>query len=243
MNTHHLKTDLSCGSCVEKLKPILNSEKGIHHWNVDLKSPDKTLTVHGDLSEAEIGKLIGKEGYHILGHVKSNVESRSTKDTLDEKVTFKTFYPLYLIFSYIIGFTILKQTTSGSFNVHLAMRDFMGGFFVVFSFFKLLNLKGFVEGYSTYDVLAKRWPTYGYVYAFLELFLGAAYLANFQPVFTNIFTFVLMSFSSIGVIQNLMKKRKIQCACLGTVFKLPMTYITVTEDLLMAGMALVAVTY
>jgi hypothetical protein len=136
-----------------------------------------------------------------------------------------------------MGFTVLKQVNAGTFDPHSAMTDFMGGFFVVFSFFKLLNLKGFAEAYSTYDILAKKLPAYGYVYAFLELLLGAAYLTNFQPFLTNIFTFALMSFSSVGVIQNLMKKRKIQCACLGTVFKLPMTYITVTEDLLMACMA------
>jgi len=241
MNTLQLKTDLSCGSCVEKLKPILVGEKSIHHWNVDLESPDKTLTVHGDnLSESQIGQLIGKEGYHVLGQQKP-AEATVSALPVDEKVTFKTFYPLYLIFSYIIGFTVLKQISIGSFDLHTAMTDFMGGFFVVFSFFKLLNLKGFAEAYSTYDVLAKKLPAYGYVYAFLELILGAAYLTNFQPFFINIFTFALMSFSSIGVIQNLMKKRKIQCACLGTIFKLPMTYITVTEDLLMAAMALLTI--
>lgn len=222
------------------MKPILDGEKSIHHWEADLKSSDRVLTVHGEgISEDQIAKLIGKEGYHVLGQVKTVTPVVSNRPESDA-VTYKTFFPLYLIFSYIVGFTLLKQVGQEAFDLHLAMTDFMGGFFLVFSFFKFLNLKGFVEGYSTYDVLAKRWPDYGYVYASFELLLGIAYITHFQPTFTNAFTFVLMTFSSIGVIQSLLKKRQIQCACLGTIFKLPMTYITVTEDLLMAGMALAA---
>jgi len=44
--------------------------------------------------------------------------------------------------------------------------------------------------------------------------------------------------SSVGVIQSVLNKRKIRCACLGAVFNLPMSTITILEDLLMAGMAL-----
>jgi hypothetical protein len=55
------------------------------------------------------------------------------------------------------------------------MRHFMAGFFLVFSFFKLLNLKGFAESYVMYDVLAKQIPAWAYLYAFVELGLGIAF--------------------------------------------------------------------
>ena len=48
-----------------------------------------------------------------------------------------------------------------------------------------------------------------------------------------------MAISSIGVAIELSKKKEIMCACLGVVFKLPMTYVTLLEDLLMAAMALI----
>jgi hypothetical protein len=51
-------------------------------------------------------------------------------------------------------------------------------------------------------------------------------------------TFLLMSFSALGVIQSVLNKTKIRCACLGTVFQLPMSTITIVEDLGMALMAL-----
>jgi prepilin signal peptidase PulO-like enzyme (type II secretory pathway) len=72
------------------------------------------------------------------------------------------------------------------------------------------------------------WSAYGFVYPFIELALGIAYLLQWQPFYTNIATIVVMGFSSIGVIQSLLKKRKTQCACLGTIFNLPMSTITVT---------------
>jgi hypothetical protein len=46
-----------------------------------------------------------------------------------------------------------------------------------------------------------------------------------------------MGFSSIGVIQSVLNKKKIQCACLGAVFNLPMSTVTIIEDLLMVSMA------
>jgi hypothetical protein len=117
------------------------------------------------------------------------------------------------------------------------MNHFMAGFFLVFSFFKLLNLKGFAESYSMYDIVAKKWSAWGYIYAFTELALGAAFLTGFNPILTNIVTFTVMTVSIIGVLQSVLNKRKIKCACLGDVFNLPMSTITIIEDALMIGMS------
>jgi hypothetical protein len=88
-----------------------------------------------------------------------------------------------------------------------------------------------------YDVLAKKWATYGLIYPFIELALGTAYLLGFRPMLVNAITLFVMVFSSIGVILAVMNKQKIRCACLGAVFNLPMSTVTVIEDLLMAAMA------
>ena len=117
------------------------------------------------------------------------------------------------------------------------MQHFMAGFFLVFSFFKFLNLKGFAESYVMYDVVAKRIPAWAYIYAFVELALGIAYLVNFNPLITNTITFIVMSISIIGVLQSVLNKKKIQCACLGAVFNLPMSTVTIIEDALMIVMS------
>jgi len=124
-------------------------------------------------------------------------------------------------------------------NVLFAMRNFMAGFFIVFGAFKLLNWKGFVEAYQMYDIIGKRSALYAYLYPLIELGLGVAYLTAVNLVVTNWITLVVMGVSSIGVAQQLVKKQTIQCACLGVVFKVPMTKVTLIEDVLMAVMAVV----
>jgi hypothetical protein len=88
-----------------------------------------------------------------------------------------------------------------------------------------------------YDIIAKKWSGWGYVYAFIELALGLAFLTGFNPDLTNIITFVVMTVSIIGVLQSVLSKRKIKCACLGAVFNLPISTITIIEDTLMIGMS------
>ena len=102
---------------------------------------------------------------------------------------------------------------------------------------KLLNLKGFAESYSMYDVIARKIPVWGYIYALIELSLGLAFLINFNPLITNWITFIIMSISIIGVLQSVFNKKKIQCACLGAVFNLPMSRVTIIEDALMIIMS------
>jgi hypothetical protein len=155
----------------------------------------------------------------------------------EQKTWLQTYKPILLVFAYILGVTLLIQFASGAFNAMQWMRHFMAGFFLTFSFFKLLNLQGFAESYFSYDIIARRWFGWGYVYAVIELLLGLAFLINFNPLLTNGVTFVVMSISIMGVLKSLLRRQKIRCACLGAVFNLPMSTITVVEDALMIGMS------
>lgn len=144
------------------------------------------------------------------------------------------YYPLFLI----VGLLVFASFAGAS-NAHDWMRHFMGGFFIVFAFFKLLDIRGFADAYAGYDLLAAKVKQYGFVYPFLELGLGFFYLFNLFPAFTIWATIILMGFSSLGVIKAVVfEKKKIRCACLGTVLNLPMSSITIIEDL---GMVLMAV--
>ncbi len=147
--------------------------------------------------------------------------------------------PLFIIVAYILGGVFLRAALSGNWNPHELMTTFMGGFFVVFSLFKMIDLPGFADGYATYDVIGKRSRAYALAYPFLELALGVLYLAAWQLPLVNAITVVLMSIGAVGVFQALREKRAIQCACLGTALKLPMTTVTLVEDLGMAAMAAV----
>ncbi len=146
-----------------------------------------------------------------------------------------SYTPLFIIIGLIILVTCVLSFGTSFSN---AMRIFMAGFFLVFSGFKLLDIKGFASGYSMYDLLAKRVYRYGYIYPFIELGLGLVYAANLITPQLNIFTFFLMTFSGIGVLLKLLKHEKFQCACLGTFLKVPLTKVTLIEDFGMAAMAL-----
>jgi len=141
----------------------------------------------------------------------------------DVKSRPETFKPLILIFLFISGVSVIATIEGGQINLMKWMNYFMAGFFITFSFFKFLDLRAFADSYSMYDLLAKRVRTYGFVYPFIELAMGIAYLTHFAPNSTYIATIAVMGFSSLGVIQSVWYKKKIKCACLGAVFNLPMT--------------------
>jgi cation transport ATPase len=237
MNMLHLKTNLRCAACVESIRPVLDGAAGVTHWSADVASPDKVLSVAGEgVSRDQIDRLLRQKGYQVLGEVAPAPVVAPAALATDEGPP-TSYYPLVLIVLYILGATALVEVASGAFQPMRAMNHFMAGFFLVFSFFKLLDLSAFADAYASYDLVAARWRTYGFVYPLIELALGAAYLTGFQPLATNIVTLVVMGVSTAGVVRTLLARRKIRCACLGAVFNLPMSYVTLIEDLLMFGMA------
>lgn len=234
MTTKQYRTNLNCGSCVAAVKPYLDAAPGIQRWQVDTASPDKTLTVAGDdVGQRRVGELVGKAGFEVLGEV----EAKPSPAADEPPPAATTYYPLALLLAFLLGLVALAEWRAGSFEWMRAMGHFMGGFFVAFSFFKLLDVRAFADAYAGYDILARRSRAYALAYPFIELGLGVAYLANVWPLATNLATLAVMSVSSVGVIQSLLNRRKIRCACLGAVFNLPMSTVTLLEDGLMAAMA------
>lgn len=230
------RTNLNCGSCVAAVKPFLDSDPAIARWSVDTADPNKILTVEGEAVTAEqVSRDVASAGFKVLG----KVEEQPAEPEAETKSFLATYKPLLLVFGYLIGLVAVAEAVAGGFDWMRAMTNFMGGLFVAFSFFKLLDLRGFADSFQSYDIVARPVRAYGFVYPFVELALGIAYLLRFDPVLTNIVTLVVMLAGIVGVTQALLQKRKIQCACLGTVFNLPMSKVTFIEDALMAGMAIV----
>jgi Heavy metal binding domain len=162
------------------------------------------------------------------------------RSSLKKKTAFTTYRPLIVIIGLISLVTVLvslNDLKTGRFTLTGPMTYFMAGFFIVFSGFKLLDLRGFADGYSTYDLLARKWRAYGYIYPFLELGLGVLYLTQSNLYWVNVATILLMGFSGLGVLESLAKKRGFVCACLGTIIKVPLTTVTLIEDFGMVGMA------
>ena len=147
------------------------------------------------------------------------------------------YLPLMVIIALSLLSASAMQFKEGTWNWMSWMHDFMGVFLVVFSMFKFFDLSGFADGFQMYDLLAKASRPYAYVYPFIELGLGLGYISRGQPTVIYIGTLIVMLWGALGVILALVKGLNINCACLGTVLKVPLSTVALLEDLGMSAMA------
>jgi copper chaperone CopZ len=215
---------MTCEACEYKIQHVFSQISSVK--SVVAKHSDNSVTIETD-------KNINQETILevLKPHTKYGLMTASVKQT-------NQYYPLFLIAGLI---TLVSFLTSfhariyayEHFEVRMFLHNFMTGFFLVFSFFKLLDVKAFAESFQMYDLLAAKLPVYGKIYPFIELGLGLLCLIHFQPNYVYWADIVIMTFGALGVIQSVVDKRKIRCACLGTVFNLPMSTITIIENSLM----------
>ena len=228
--THTYKViGMTCSSCEAKVKSSFLMLPNVTEVEVSKENQSATITMDKLIALLTLQNALDKK-YSITA-MEHNEAAEQAKNW------FTTYKPILLIFGYITTIAIIAATHQNTFHWMQAMNVFMAGFFITFSFFKMLDLKGFAESYSMYDIVAKKVKAYGFMYAFIELGLGIAYATNFQPLVTNVVTLIVMTVSIIGVLQSVLNKRKIQCACLGAVFNLPMSTVTIIEDALMIAMS------
>ena len=236
--THTYKVSgMTCTGCQAKVQNLLSKVDAVSDVNIDLAKGEATIKMDKHIETAILQEALKDYPKYQLTENNQQHLPVNTEKVEETRTWLATYKPILLIFAFITGITFLNEWVVSDFVFMRWMSNFMAGFFLVFSFFKLLNLKGFAESYSMYDVIAKKWNGWGYVYAFIELALGIAFLTGFNPILTNSITFIVMSVSIIGVLQSVFNKRKIKCACLGDVFNLPMSTITIIEDALMIGMS------
>ncbi len=260
---HTYKLDgMHCGSCVARVQNALEQVEGVKKAIVSLNPAEAVVNMSHHIDTTLLNKAVQSAGTYSLsdevevidtmghsrqavmhGHTQTiappaqfaDVPNTTIAETAEPSVT--TYKPLLIILAYLLGVTVLVEIRGGAFDAMRAMNTFMAGFFLTFSFFKLLDIPGFASSYRMYDIVAKRIPVYGRIYPFIELALGVAYLTAWNPVITNAVTLVVMGISLVGVVQSVLNKTKIRCACLGSVFNLPMTTVTIVEDGLMIVMA------
>lgn len=231
---------MHCAACIEKIKLAL-SRLRIKYLEVTLKPPVLKIEAKQPPLLNELNEQLAISGnYRVEPITEHNIEQKLVHGNEEIPNGWGAYYPIFLIAIYIFGITAINNIHGQNVNWHGWMGQFMAGFFLVFSAFKLLDIRGFAEGYATYDLLARYWYTYGFIYPFLELGLGILYLGTWWPTMTSFLTILIMGFSSLGVINSLLKKQKIRCACLGTILKVPLSSITLVEDVMMVVLAVLA---
>ncbi|MEM9066136.1 MAG: MauE/DoxX family redox-associated membrane protein [Planctomycetota bacterium] len=221
-------TGMHCGSCVERIERAVRDVHGVTDVAVSLERSELVVMGTPEPDAVVVARAVESAGSYLV--------KPSTAEGPEVR-TLRRLYPLLLIVTFILGTTILIAASTGVWDPAVVMRHFMAGFFLVFSFFKLLDLRGFVGSYRRYDLLAARLPLWGWAYPFVELGLGIGYVLGFAPEVLNGTVILLMLFGAIGVFRTLRAGKRIRCACLGTVLDLPMTTVTLVENLTMVAMA------
>jgi copper chaperone CopZ len=223
-------TGMTCGSCEAKVQSALLTLNKLISVEVSKENNQAIITTNKKIALPELQSVLEK---------KYQISALQQNDTgTPRKSWLATYAPVLLIFVYLFSVTTIVELIADRIDISRWMRHFMAGFFLIFSFFKMLNLKGFKDSYAMYDIIARKFPVWGYMYVCIEVLLGIAFLTNFNPVLTNSVTLIVMSVSIIGVLNAVLDKKIIQCACLGAVFKLPMSTVTIIEDGLMIAMSL-----
>ncbi|MDJ0644691.1 MAG: heavy-metal-associated domain-containing protein [Flavobacteriaceae bacterium] len=224
---------MTCENCKASVEEKLGRVGGVEAIEVDLKKAEAEIRMSKHISTLELQNSLPSK--YTISEKQHSV--LTTVPETENKSELQQLFPLFLIFGYITVAAILLNYKNGSWSGF--MLDFMGLFYIVFSFFKFLDLKGFPESFKMYDPLAKRVSVYGWVYPFIELALGFLFLMRIQTTTALLVTLVILGITTIGVTKVLLDKKSIQCACLGTALKLPMTKATFIENAVMLVMALV----
>lgn len=226
---------MTCQSCKANVTNTLKSISGVTSVDVDLELKEAAIVMEYHINTSTFqNKLPDK---YTLSEL--NVQIPIVNELMEEKSKLSQLKPLFLILFYITVASVLMNRQQ--WNIGEMMTDFMGLFFIVFSFFKMLDLGGFAMTFSMYDPIANRVPFYSKFYPFIETILGLMLLVRFNVDIALIATIVILGFTTYGVTKTLLSKRTIKCACLGTALDLPMTEATFIENAIMIIMSAIMI--
>ena len=223
---------MTCSSCVATVTKAIESIRNVKNVTVSLNPGLAVVESNEDVSVDVIQSVL-PDKFSV-----KPFKYYEDMNTNDKESYLAKLFPLILILSYISLTSIIINFGR---SLDDLMMDFMGIFFIVFSFFKFLDYKSFPNSFAMYDPLAKALPLYGWIYPFIETILGLMFLFRFQLFTSIVITILSLSITTYGVVNVLKNKQTIQCACLGTAIKLPMTIATLIENGIMIIMALISI--
>lgn len=223
---------MTCENCVKTITSRILAIPEVISADVSLKDKNVSITARRNISLRDAqNALIDLPKYSVL-------ENKVVETTKPNKTWIETYKPLLTVFAFIFLVSTAYQLSLNQFHMHLFMNHIMAGFFIGLSFFKFLDLKSFAESFSNYDPIAKRFLNYGYIYPFIELSLGLLFISGLWLAQAQMFAAITLSITTVGVIKRLQTKSPFECACLGTSFSLPLSFLTVAENTAMIVMAL-----
>ena len=213
--------------------------------------------------------LLKKEGYEVEdNHLKSREETDEFKEEHGVKTTPQTFIsgkrvggyddlvdyfgkstlkqegttyqPIIAVFfsTFLMSLAFVFKRLDGL-NLIAIVESFIAISMCVLAILKLRDLYSFSNQFITYDLVAKRFVRYSYIYPFAELLAGVGMLAGVLTPYVAIISISIGTIGAISVIKAVyIDKRDIKCACVGGDSDVPLGFISLTENLFMFGMGI-----
>ena len=118
------------------------------------------------------------------------------------------------------------------------LPNFIATAMCLLAILKLQDVEKFSTMFLNYDLLAQKWPGYGYVYPFAELGAGVLMLAGALTWLSAPVALVIGGVGAVSVFKAVyVDKRELKCACVGGASNVPLGFVSLTENLMMIAMA------
>ena len=156
---------MTCEGCKSSVENKLSSLDGVDNVQVDLARGQAVIYSKNPVSFSLIKETLPPK-YSLINEEGINLDTHGDVTIKESKI--KQLKPLFIILGYIFIASILLNYKN--WNSSNAMLDFMGLFYIIFSFFKILDIKGFSMSFRMYDPLAKWLYTNPYLCLYIPIY-------------------------------------------------------------------------
>ncbi|MGJ8627445.1 MAG: MauE/DoxX family redox-associated membrane protein [Sulfitobacter sp.] len=160
------------------------------------------------------------------------------KTTKSEDAT--TYTPVIALFSVAALLAVaVTWLTLGTVFTGRTVEWFISISMVLLGLQKLQDVERFATMFLNYDLLAQRWVRYGYIYPFVETGAGLLMIAGVMTWLSAPAALFVASIGAVSVFKAVyIDKRELKCACVGGDSKVPLGFVSLTENVMMIGMAI-----
>jgi glutaredoxin len=164
--------------------------------------------------------------------------ARLGKRVADPKAT--SYRPVVALFAMTAAMAMAaSHAVGGSPFTPRAAEWFIAFSMVVLALLKLQNIESFATMFLNYDLLARRWVPYSYIYPFAEGLAGVLMVAGALTWLSVPIALFIGSVGAVSVFKAVyIDRRELKCACVGGSSNVPLGFVSLTENVMMVAMAL-----
>lgn len=150
-----------------------------------------------------------------------------------------SYTPVLVVFAVAAMLAVaLNWLTAAPLIGIMGVERFIAITMMLLAMLKLQDVDRFATMFLSYDLLAKRWVPYGYIYPFAELGAGALMLAGVLSWLSIPVALFIGGVGAVSVFKAVyVDKRELKCACVGGATNVPLGFVSLTENVVMVAMA------